>query len=672
MDVQKRIEELTHELNQHNHRYYIEDHPTISDIEFDRLLDELRDLELAYPQYADPNSPTVRVGGGVTKVFGTSEHRFPMYSLDNSYSILEIKEWIERAEKRLKSENGNLEALQFCCELKYDGASVSITYENGSLIRAVTRGDGVMGDEITNNIRTITSVPLQLSGSYPENFDIRGEVILSKSSFERLNKERLSSGLPAFMNPRNTASGTLKMQDSKEVASRKLDCFLYGMVMDENPYNSQYAMLARARSMGFYVPNHTALCNSADEIDEFINYWRDHRHELDYEIDGIVIKVDQIDLQEQLGFTAKAPRWAIAYKFPAEEVSTRLVTVDFQVGRTGAVTPVANLEPVLLGGTIEKRASLHNADQLEKLDLHFDDTVLVEKGGEIIPKINGVRVDLRPKEAQKVSFLTHCPQCNSVLIRIPGEAAYYCPNTNNCSPQIIGRIQHFASRKAMDIEGLGDETVALLVQENRIRRISDLYRLTYNDLITLDRMADVSVANLLSGIAKSKSKPFERVLYGLGIRMVGETVAKKLTRSFGTIEELSRATVASLAELPDIGEKIAESVVSYLSNADHRLMIEELCGFGLKLVNEITAKPESATSEFNGKKVVISGVFSRFSREELKELLENNGAILQGSISSKTDFVVAGENMGPAKLAKATELGVSILSEAELLSMLNI
>lgn len=672
MDVKKRIEELTHELNQHNHRYYIEDHPTISDIEFDRLLNELRDLERAYPQYADPNSPTVRVGGGVTKVFETSEHRFPMYSLDNSYSILEIKEWIERAEKRLKSENSNLEALQFCCELKYDGASVSITYENGSLIRAVTRGDGVMGDEITNNIRTITSVPLQLSGSYPENFDVRGEVILSKSSFERLNKERLSIGLPAFMNPRNTASGTLKMQDSKEVASRKLDCFLYGMVMDENRYNSQYAMLASARSMGFYVPNHTALCNSADEIDEFINYWRDHRHELDYEIDGIVIKVDQIDLQEQLGFTAKAPRWAIAYKFPAEEVSTRLVTVDFQVGRTGAVTPVANLEPVLLGGTIVKRASLHNADQLEKLDLHFGDTVLVEKGGEIIPKINGVRVDLRPKEAQKVSFLTHCPHCNSVLIRISGEAAYYCPNTNNCSPQIIGRIQHFASRKAMDIEGLGDETVALLVQENRIRRISDLYRLTYNDLITLDRMADVSVANLLSGIAKSKNKPFERVLYGLGIRMVGETVAKKLTRSFGTIEELSRATVASLAELPDIGEKIAESVVSYFSNSDHRLMIEELRGFGLKLVNEKTAKPESATSEFNGKKVVISGVFSRFSREELKELLENNGAILQGSISSKTDFVVAGENMGPAKLAKATELGVSILSEAELLLLLNI
>ncbi|MDA0677704.1 MAG: NAD-dependent DNA ligase LigA, partial [Bacteroidetes bacterium] len=526
--------------------------------------------------------------------------------------------------------------------------------------------------EITNNIRTITSVPLQLSGSYPENFDVRGEVILSKSSFERLNKERLSSGLPAFMNPRNTASGTLKMQDSKEVASRKLDCFLYGMVMDENRYNSQYAMLASARSMGFYVPNHTALCNSADEIDEFINYWRDHRHELDYEIDGIVIKVDQINLQEQLGFTAKAPRWAIAYKFPAEEVSTRLVTVDFQVGRTGAVTPVANLEPVLLGGTIVKRASLHNADQLEKLDLHFGDTVLVEKGGEIIPKINGVRVDLRPKEAQKVSFATHCPQCNSVLIRISGEAAYYCPNTNNCSPQIIGRIQHFASRKAMDIEGLGDETVALLVQENRIRRISDLYRLTYNDLITLDRMADVSVANLLSGIAKSKSKPFERVLYGLGIRMVGETVAKKLTRSFGTMEELSRATVASLAELPDIGEKIAESVVSYFSNSDHRLMIEELRGFGLKLVNEKIAKPESATSEFNGKKVVISGVFSRFSREELKELLENNGAILQGSISSKTDFVVAGENMGPVKLAKATELGVSILSEAELLLMLNI
>lgn len=672
MDVQKRIEELTHKLNQHNHRYYIEDNPTISDSEFDRLLKELKDLELAYPQYADPNSPTVRVGGGVTKVFESIAHRFPMYSLDNSYSILEIKEWIERVEKRLKSENKNLEALQFCCELKYDGASVSITYENGSLIRAVTRGDGVAGDDITNNVRTIASVPLQLSGSFPKNFDIRGEVILSRSSFERLNKERLSSGLPTFMNPRNTASGTLKIQDSKEVASRKLDCFLYGMVMDESPYNSQYDMLASARSMGFFVPNHTALCNSADEIAEFINYWRDHRHKLNYEIDGIVIKVDQIDLQEQLGFTSKAPRWAIAYKFPAEEVSTRLLTVDFQVGRTGAVTPVANLEPVLLGGTIVKRASLHNADQLEKLDLHFGDTILVEKGGEIIPKINGVRVELRPKEAQKVSFVTNCPQCNSVLIRMPGEAAYYCPNTNDCLPQIIGRIQHFASRKAMDIDGLGDETVALLVQENRIRKISDLYRLTYNDLITLDRMADVSVSNLLAGITKSKSKRFERVLYGLGIRMVGETVAKKLTRSFETIEELSRASVASLAELPDIGEKIAESVVSYFSNSDHTLMIEELRGFGLKLVNEKSNQTESASSEFTGKKVVVSGVFSRFSREELKELLENNGALLQGSISSKTDFLIAGENMGPAKLAKATELGVSIISEAELFSMLNI
>lgn len=670
MDVKKKIEDLTRELHDHNTRYYTDDNPTISDQEFDRLLRELKALEQEYPQFADPNSPTVRVGGSVTKVFESSEHRFPMYSLDNTYSILEIKEWIERVEKRLKSENGSLKALQFCCELKYDGASVSITYENGTLIRAVTRGDGVVGDDITNNIRTISSVPLQLLGAYPKSFDIRGEVILSKSSFERLNRERVSEGLPVFMNPRNTASGTLKIQDSKEVASRKLDCFLYGMVMDTNPYNSQFAMLSSARSMGFYVPNHTALCATADEIAEFIGYWRNHRHELDYEIDGIVIKVDQINLQEQLGYTAKAPRWAIAYKFPAEEVSTRLLSVDFQVGRTGAVTPVANLQAVLLGGTIVKRASLHNADQLEKLDLHFGDTVLVEKGGEIIPKINGVRVELRPSDAQRVSFVTNCPQCNSSLVRVPGEAAYYCPNTNDCPPQIIGRIQHFASRKAMDIEGLGDETVVLLVNENRIRKISDLYRLTYSDLISLDRMADTSVSNLLSGIEKSKDKPFERVLFGLGIRMVGETVAKKLVRSFKTVDKLSQATVDSLAELPDIGEKIAESVVSYFANSEHKLMIEELRSFGIRLESENQQMSGATTSEVSGKKVVVSGVFSRFSRDELKSLLESNGAILQGSISSKTDMVVAGENMGPSKLLKATELGVPIVTEDDILRML--
>ena len=670
MKPEERITQLTQELIDHNRRYYIEDQPIISDYEFDQLLKELSLLEQAYPHLADPNSPTNRVGGGVTKDFVTKTHRFPMFSLDNSYSLDDIKEWIARIQKRLSQDStvGSTE-LSFCCELKYDGASVSITYKNGELIEAITRGDGNQGDDITTNIRTIKTVPLKLNAPFPEDFDIRGEVILARSTFNQLNQKRRADGLPEFMNPRNTASGSLKLQDSSEVSKRGLDCFLYGVVSENQLYNSQYELLQKTRSMGFFVPNHSALCRSIEEIEAFISHWDEKRKELDYEIDGIVIKVDRIDLQEKLGFTAKSPRWAIAYKFQAEEVMTELNSVDFQVGRTGAVTPVANLTPVLLGGTIVKRASLHNADQIEKLDLYYGDTVTVEKGGEIIPKITGVKKELRKGNGTKVFFTKACPECGSILERPEGEAAYYCMNHIGCAPQVIGRIQHFASRKAMDIDGIGDETIAQLVKEGVIGDIADLYQLEYSRLITLDRMADTSVRNLLEGVEKSKSKPFEKVLFGLGIRMVGETVAKKLVKSFPTIEKLFTADLEALSEIPDIGLKIAESVIAYRNDEKNITLVERLRNAGLQLekVIDISVQTESV---FNNKKVVVSGVFTSYSREELKSKLERLGARNQSSISSKTDYVIAGENMGPSKLQKAETLGIPILSESDFLEML--
>lgn len=670
MKPEERITQLTQELIDHNRRYYIEDQPIISDYEFDQLLKELSLLEQAYPHLADPNSPTNRVGGGVTKDFVTKTHRFPMFSLDNSYSLDDIKEWIARIQKRLSQDStvGSTE-LSFCCELKYDGASVSITYKNGELIEAITRGDGNQGDDITTNIRTIKTVPLKLNAPFPEDFDIRGEVILARSTFNQLNQKRRADGLPEFMNPRNTASGSLKLQDSSEVSKRGLDCFLYGVVSENQLYNSQYELLQKTRSMGFFVPNHSALCRSIEEIEAFISHWDEKRKELDYEIDGIVIKVDRIDLQEKLGFTAKSPRWAIAYKFQAEEVMTELNSVDFQVGRTGAVTPVANLTPVLLGGTIVKRASLHNADQIEKLDLYYGDTVTVEKGGEIIPKITGVKKELRNGNGTKVFFTKVCPECGSILERPEGEAAYYCMNHIGCAPQVIGRIQHFASRKAMDIDGIGDETIAQLVKEGVIGDIADLYQLEYSQLITLDRMADTSVRNLLEGVEKSKSKPFEKVLFGLGIRMVGETVAKKLVKSFPTIEKLFTADLEALSEIPDIGLKIAESVIAYRNDEKNITLVERLRNAGLQLEKAIVTSVQTP-SVFMDKKVVISGVFTSYSREELKSKLERLGARNQSSISSKTDYVIAGENMGPSKLQKAETLGIPILSESDFLEML--
>lgn len=670
MKPEERISQLTQELIDHNRRYYIEDNPIISDYEFDRLMKELSLLEQSYPHLADPNSPTKRVGGGVTKDFMSKSHRFPMYSLDNSYSLEDVKEWINRIKKRLSQENNDeIFELSFCCELKYDGASVSITYKNGELIEAITRGDGTQGDDITTNVRTIKTVPLKLKPPFPNDFDIRGEVILSRSAFDELNQKRQSIGFPIFMNPRNTASGSLKLQDSSEVSKRNLDCFLYGIVSDNQIYHSQYELLQKTRSMGFFVPNHCALCHSAEEIESFIQYWDEKRRSLNYEIDGIVIKIDRVDLQKELGFTAKSPRWAIAYKFQAEEVTTELNSVVFQVGRTGAITPVANLTPVLLGGTIVKRASLHNADQIDKLDLYFGDTVTVEKGGEIIPKITGVKKEMRKWNSVKVSFTKVCPECGSTLERPEGEAAYYCLNHLRCTPQVIGRIQHFASRKAMDIDGIGDETIAQLVNEGLIRDVADLYQLEYNRLISLDRMADTSVNNLLKGVEKSKSKPFEKVLFGLGIRMVGETVAKKLVKSLPTIDALFSANLDSLSKIPDIGLKIAESIVSFRNDKANITLIERLREFGLQL-EKVIEETVQINSVFTNKKVVVSGVLSSFSRDELKSKLEDLGAIIQSSISSKTDFVIAGENMGPSKLKKAESLGIRMLSESEFVKML--
>jgi DNA ligase (NAD+) len=672
MKPEERIIQLTEELIVHNRRYYIEDQPIISDYEFDKLLKELSLLEQAYPHLADPNSPTRRVGGGVTKDFLTKTHRFPMFSLDNSYSLEDIKEWIGRIQKRLSQDLTVSSAeLSFCCELKYDGASVSITYKNGELIEAITRGDGNQGDDITTNVRTIKTVPLKLKAPFPEDFDIRGEVILARSAFNQLNEKRRVDGLPEFMNPRNTASGSLKLQDSSQVSKRGLDCFLYGVVSENQLYNSQYELLQKTRSMGFFVPNHSALCHSIEEIEAFITHWDEKRKGLDYEIDGIVIKLDRIDLQEKLGFTAKSPRWAIAYKFQAEEVITELNSVDFQVGRTGAVTPVANLTPVLLGGTNIKRASLHNADQIEKLDLYYGDMVTVEKGGEIIPKITSVKKELRRGNGEKVFFTKECPECGSILERPEGEVAYYCMNHAGCNPQVIGRIQHFASRKAMDIDGIGDETIAQLVNEGIIGDIADLYQLEYNRLITLDRMADTSVRNLLEGVEKSKSKPFEKVLFGLGIRMVGETVAKKLVKSFPTIEKLFSADLEALSQTPDIGLKIAESVIDFRNNEKNITLIERLRSAGLQLEKVIDASIQTQ-SVFTDKKVVVSGVFNSFSREELKSKLERLGAINQNSISAKTDYLIAGENMGPSKLQKAESLGIPMLSESDFLEMLQL
>ena len=659
MDIQNTIQNLREELNQHNHNYYVLDQPTISDYEFDLKLAQLQNLENQHPQFYDESSPTQRVGGAITKNFETVPHEHRMYSLDNSYSKDDLLEW----EKRIQKVLGEV-SLEYTCELKYDGASISITYENGKLKRAVTRGDGFQGDDVTNNIKTIKSVPLQLKGNYPPKFDVRGEIILPFAGFEKMNQELIEIGETPYSNPRNTASGSLKLQDSTEVAKRPLDCLLYFLIGNQLPFNSQIESLESARSWGFKAPKEAKLANNLEEVFQFIDYWDTHRHNLPYETDGVVVKVNSFQYQEELGYTAKSPRWAIAYKFKSEQVATRLNSISYQVGRTGAITPVANLEPVQLAGTIVKRASLHNADQIEKLDIRVGDTVFVEKGGEIIPKIIAVDVAQRDLFAEPTSYITHCPECQTELVRIEGEANHYCPNFYGCPPQIIGRIQHYISRKAMDIEGLGGETVSLLFNNGLVRNYADLYELKVEQILPLERMAQKSAENLVNGVALSKNIPFERVLFALGIRYVGETVAKKLAKHYKNIDALRQASLMDLILVDEIGERIAQSVIDFFNNQENQIIVERLQNYGIQL--EIIEKfNPNATDKLEGKTFVVSGVFTLYSRDELKQTIEDNGGKVGSSISAKTDYVIAGDNMGPAKLDKANKLNIPIISEQD-------
>ena len=657
---------LTQLINHHNHLYYVESRTEISDFEFDGLLKELHDLEVQFPEFAFENSPTKRVGGDLTKKFETVAHRFPMLSLSNSYSEEEIIDWENRIKKLIEDE------IEYVCELKYDGVAIGIRYEKGQLAQAVTRGDGEKGEDVTTNVRTIRTIPLSLNGDYPQDFEIRGEIFMPSAVFEKLNNQRAQNGEQLFANPRNTASGTLKMQDSKIVANRGLDSYLYGLYGEELSEEGHFESVARAGSWGFKIPQPNdrfiEKTNSIEGIMNFIHFWDENRYSLPFEIDGVVIKVNSYRQQQQLGFTAKSPRWAIAYKFKAHRVETELISVDYQVGRTGAVTPVANLKPVQLGGTTVKRASLHNQDQIEKLDLYIGDLVYVEKGGEIIPKIVGVNVEARKSDLQRIIFPESCPVCESLLVRKEGEAGHFSTNYKVCPPQVKGKIDHFIARKALNIDGIGEETVDLLYESNLVRNVSELYHLNFDQLLKLDRMAEKSANNLLHSIEQSKYIPFERVLFGLGIRFVGETVAKKLAKYFGSIDELIKASYEDLIEVDEIGEKIAQSIIEYFSDTDSIKLINELKKVGLQFQ---TTKLEKIVGVLSGKTIVVSGVFSAFSRDEMKELIENNGGKNGSSISSKTDFLVAGDNMGPSKLKKAVDLGVEILSEDEFVKLLN-
>jgi len=660
MSIKHQIEELRNELRQHNHNYYVLDNATISDYEFDIKLKELQALEEKYPEFFDANSPSQRVGGEITKNFETIVHEHRMYSLDNSYSKEDLLDWETRIKKLVDGD------IQYTCELKYDGASISLTYENGKLVKAVTRGDGFQGDNVTANVKTIKSVPLQLKGDYPPKFDIRGEIVLPFEGLKKMNEERIDIGEEPYRNPRNTASGSLKLQDSAEVAKRPLECLLYNITGTKLGIDSQLESLEKARSYGFKVPEAAKLLNSIDAVLDFINYWDTERHNLPYETDGIVIKVNNLFQQEELGYTAKAPRWAMAYKFKAEQVSTKLNSISYQVGRTGAITPVANLEPVELAGTTVKRASLHNADQIEKLDIRVGDVVFVEKGGEIIPKIIAVDLSKRPQNSQPTHYITHCPECETELVRQEGDAKHFCPNYNGCNPQIIGRIQHYISRKAMDIEGLGGETVALLVNGGLITNYSDLYELTVDQVIILERMAEKSAENLISGVEASKQIPFERVLFALGIRYVGETVAKKLVKHYNTIDALKSASQDDLVNVDEIGIRIAESVIEFFESEENQLIIQRLKDFGVQL--EISAeKLANQTELLKNLTFVVSGVFEIVSRAELKKLIEDNGGRVSSSISAKTSYIVAGAKMGPSKKEKAEKLNITLLSEAEFL-----
>ena len=664
-EAKNQIQALTTELKQHNYNYYVLAMPTISDFDFDKKLEELNKLEKEFPEFADPDSPTQKVGGDITKEFVTVRHRWPMLSLGNTYNEQELLDFDQRIRKAIG------DSFEYVCELKFDGLSMSLTYEDGKLVRAVTRGDGVQGDEVTTNVRTINTIPKRLhEGGYPNYFEIRGEVFMHRKAFERLNNERLENGEVAYANPRNFASGTIKMQDSAEVAKRPLDCFLYALNTEKTLFKTHWESLQAIKSWGFHVNDHSRLCGSMDEVLQFIAKWDKDRFDLSYDIDGIVIKVNNYSQQQELGFTAKSPRWAISYKYKAERVETELISVSYQVGRTGAVTPVANLKPVLLAGTTVKRATLHNANEIIRLDLHEGDAVFVEKGGEIIPKIISVNPEKRAVNAVPVVYRTTCPACDTPLERKEGEAAFYCPNDEGCPPQIVGKMQHFIGRKAMNIDGLGDETIETLYSRGYIRHISDIYKLHNHadELKQMERFGDKSINNMLDGIEKSKLMPFEKVLFGLGIRYIGETVAKKLAMYFKSVDKLMAATYDELIAAEEVGERIAQSLIEYFSNEKHQQEIEKLKALGLQFVAE-EKEVKLASEKLAGQSFIISGVFEKFSRDELKDLIEQNGGKILSSISAKLNYLVAGDNMGPAKLEKAQKLNIPIISDEELLAM---
>jgi len=664
MTVKEQIEALRREIEQHNYYYYVLSQPIISDYEYDMKMKQLQELEEKYPEYFDPLSPTQRVGSDITTSFEQAYHTYPMLSLGNTYTEGEVKDFYERVRKALN------EPFELVCELKYDGVSISITYEHGEIQRAVTRGDGEKGDVVTANIKTIRSIPLRLKGDYPDKFEIRGEVLMPWAVFEALNKEREEQEEPLFANPRNAAAGTIKLQNSAIVASRKLDAYFYYVLGEQLPFDTHFENLQAARGWGFKISENIKLCRTLDEVWDFIHFWDKERKNLPVPIDGIVLKVNSLEQQRKLGTTAKSPRWAIAYKYQAEKALTKLLSVTFQVGRTGTVTPVANLEPVQLSGTTVKRASLHNADIIESLDLHIGDMVYVEKGGEIIPKITGVEKSARPQNGEKVVFIKNCPECNAPLIRYPGEAAHYCPNENGCPPQIKGKIEHFVSRKAMNIEGLGEETINLLYENGLLHNVADIYDLKISDLVSLERLGLKSASNLISSIEKSKEVPFERVLFALGIRFVGETVAKKLAYAFKSIEALQQADYEDLIQVEEIGDKIAQSVRQYFSDPKNLEIINRLKAAGVQLsLNDDKSKRKG--NELEGKSIVISGTFKYHSREEYKDLIEAHGGKNVGSVSSKTSFILAGENMGPEKLKKAQNLGIELIDENKFLSMIN-
>ena len=662
--ILQRIEELREELHQHNYNYYVLDEPTISDFEFDAKLKELQELEAAHPEFYDPHSPTLRVGGEITKNFPTIQHQFRMYSLDNSYDFNDLQDWHTRISKILETED-----IEFVAELKYDGASISILFENGKLSQAVTRGDGFQGDEITANVKTIKDIPLQLQGNFPERFYMRGEIYLTHNNFNKINEERLAEGYDAFMNPRNTASGSLKLQDSGEVRKRNLSAVLYQFVSENSPAETHFELLQQAKTWGFKISENAQLCKNLQEVQDFINFWDEKRKNLNFDIDGIVIKVNSLKQQQLLGYTAKSPRFAMAYKFKAEKVETELLSIDYQVGRTGAVTPVANLAPVLLAGTIVKRASLHNEDIIKKLDLHVGDFVYVEKGGEIIPKIVGVNLEKRNVFATEVQYATHCPECGSELIRLEDQAAHFCPNETHCPPQVVGKMIHYVSRKALNIENLGSETIEQLYREGLLTNIADFYTLRKEQLLPLERMAEKSAQNIIDGVEKSKQIPYEKVLYGIGIKHVGETVAKKLAKNFPSIDDLKNATEEELCQVEDIGSKIAESIVSYLQNPENWEMIERLRSYGVQLEKgENTTEVLSTVLE--GKTFLFTGKLSLFTREQAEEMVEKHGGKNISAVSKNLNYLVVGEKAG-SKLKKAQDIGtITILDEQQFLDLI--